>query len=156
MKKITLIIGSLTDEEYRPYIENKEILIIKDIEFGLSPSQQKDKLYSLLGFCKKQKQKVVITTQSPYILNALTLAIKAYQVHLPLVIIDQWKKEYDIVPRNALVNNEDVTIYEKQTNRELKLLPNINGIPSDNNILNNALAESNHLFGELLEIQQKQ
>ncbi len=64
-------------------------------------------------------------------------------------------KLQQIVPLNATVKAGDLVIYElDEEDGSIKKLEAYNGLPSDENELNEMLGESNELFAQLLEIQQ--
>lgn len=114
------------------------------IEGNLSPIQQEIKLYRHLRWVNKKNNLLLFTTHSPYILNALTLAIKAKGI-----------KDQNIVPKESCINIEDVSIYELTEDGSIRKLPTFDGLPSDDNYLNNHLAKSNQLFDQLLELEDK-
>jgi hypothetical protein len=59
-----------------------------------------------------------------------------------------------IVPLQSLVRQEKVAIYEFQESAgTINALDTPNGLPSDENQLNDALGEINKLFAKLLEFQ---
>ncbi|KPA09547.1 hypothetical protein MHK_010251, partial [Candidatus Magnetomorum sp. HK-1] len=60
-----------------------------------------------------------------------------------------------IVPLNSTVNDSVVSIYQLDDFGGIKKLPDYKGLPSDENYLNNFLAESNDLFINLMEIEEK-
>lgn len=80
---------TLTDEQRRIALSavssqfNKTafINIVEEPEQNLFPVSQRNMLYSLLEFNNySAENKLVITTHSPYIINDLSLAVKAKQV----------------------------------------------------------------------------
>lgn len=52
------------------------------------------------------------------------------------------------------MNGAQVVVYEISEQGEVHRLPTYDNMPSDNNFLNNYLAETNDLFNELLEIEE--
>jgi hypothetical protein len=104
--------------------------------------------------------KLIITTHSPYLINYLTIAIKAKQV---LDSLSGDKKDAlssgiaNLISPDSCTNADGVLIYEMEEKTGiLKLLPKYNGIiPSDNNFLNDMLAETNNLFAALQEIEEE-
>ena len=102
---------------------------------------------------------LVITTHSPYVLNYLTLAIKAGA--LKDNIRKSSKKETllemlgSVVPRSSTLKSRDVSIYELSADGEISPLNFIDDIPSDYNVLNTALSTTNDLFDKLLEIEDE-
>ena len=62
----------------------------------------------------------------------------------------------EIVPWGSSINANDLVIYElDEQGGSIKRLPVYDGLPSDENKLNYNLEESNELFAQLLEIQQR-
>jgi predicted ATPase len=132
------------------------INIVEEPEQNLFPSSQQKLLYSLLRFNNMNPgNKLIMTTHSPYLINYLTLAVKA-KILLEKTSDDQLISEIDkIVPKGSALSPEDLTIYElDELSGSIKKLETINGLPSDENELNESLQESNELFAKLLEIQQ--
>lgn len=116
----------------------KPLIIIEKIEQNLSPTFQKKVLYKILGYINSNAGSLIITTHSPYILNGLILAIKAYGI------------KQNIIPLESCISEVDVTVYELSERGEIKAVPSYKGLPSDENYLNNLLAETNQLFDDLL------
>ncbi len=136
------------------------INIVEEPEQNLFPTSQWEMLKSLLEFNKMNDgNKLIMTTHSPYIINYLSIAIQgAY-------LIDEIKKSAHstvleeklnkIIPKDALVLNKDVVIYQlNEANGTISRLPDPNGIPTDNNYLNQSLRHGNEMFDSLLEIEQ--
>ena len=143
---LTVLIGSSANASLEDVSEiDNEIFIYRNFERAKNPEEQIEKLYSLLKNIGQTK-KTIITTHSPYVLNALTLAIKAN------VLKEKGLKNFsNIVPYESCISSKDVIIFE--INKEVELLSKTNGIPSDDNYLNNLLQKSNGLFDELLSLQ---
>jgi predicted ATPase len=159
---------SLTDEQKRIAISalsakfNKTafINIVEEPEQNLFPFSQWKMLQSLLIVNNMApKNKLIITTHSPYLINYLTIAIKAKQVLDNLLDSNRGilsSKIAKLISIDSCINADEVLIYEMEDKTGLiKLLPKYNGIPSDNNFLNNMLAETNDLFAELQEIEEE-
>ncbi len=147
-------------EEAKKFNKTAFINIVEEPEQNLFPSSQKEMLYSLLAINNiNAGNKLIMTTHSPYLINYLTLAVKAYS----LIERSMAYKEKDdfktalskVVPFDSVVRPNDLAIYELNENDgTIKLLESYKGLPSDENYLNQGLAESNELFAQLLEIQQ--
>jgi hypothetical protein len=134
------------------------INIVEEPEQNLFPSSQWEIMRSLLSFNNSlDSNKLIITTHSPYLTNGLTIAVKAGILKEKIQDNQELLEELDTVyPTNSTIHPDDIAIYElKEEDGTVKLLANYNGLPSDENFLNNMLEESNDLFAELLEIQQK-
>ncbi len=155
---------NLTDEQKRIALSvlsakfNKTafINIVEEPEQNLFPSSQQNILFSLLEFNNINKgNKLIITTHSPYLINYLSLAVKAN--YLKSRIKDESKKEKlsNIIPIKSTISGDELAIYElNEIDGSIKKLETQNGLPSDENELNERLDESNELFAQLLEIQQ--
>lgn len=156
---------SLTDEQKRIALSvlsskfNKTafINIVEEPEQNLYPLSQQKMLYSLLEFNNMNKgNKLIITTHSPYLINYLTLAVKAHFIKNNLKEAITQESLNKIVPIKATLKGDDLEIYElNEMDGSIKKLETQNGLPSDNNELNKKLEESNELFAQLLEIQQQ-
>lgn len=129
--------------------------IVEEPEQNLYPLSQKQMLFELLKFKnEKKKNGLIITTHSPYIINYLTLAIKAFKV----IAKSSNNKDIisrinSIVPINSSINPDCVNIYELSESGVVNKLSSYQGLPSDENYLNSFLSESNELFVKLLEIE---
>lgn len=161
--------NSLTDEQKRIAISalsskfNKTafINIVEEPEQNLFPSSQSQMLQSLLSINNMTPEnKLIITTHSPYLINYLAIAIKAKQV---LDILSDAKRD-ELCPKidglislDSCIDAASVSIFEMEDKTgRIKLLPKYNDlIPSDDNYLNNLLAETNDMFAELQEIEEK-
>ena len=147
-------------EEAKKFNKTAFINIVEEPEQNLFPSSQREMLNSLLAINNiNSDNKLIMTTHSPYLINYLTLAVKADS------LIDRsmnYKGEGDfktaiskVVPFNSIVRPGDLVVYELNENDgTIKLLESYKGLPSDENYLNQGLSESNELFAQLLEIQQ--
>jgi len=129
--------------------------IVEEPEQNLYPFSQKQMLFELLKFKNvRKKNGLILTTHSPYIINYLTLAIKANELVKKFannkVALD---KINQIVPVESVISSDVVNIYELKENGDVGILPSYNGLPSDENYLNYFLAESNDLFVNLLELE---
>lgn len=155
---------SLSDEQKRIALSvlsakfNKTafINIVEEPEQNLFPVSQQKMLYSLLGFNNMNEgNKLIITTHSPYLINYLTLAVKAHALKNLLTSEEAINKLQQIVPLQSTLYAEDLAIYELQEkDGTIRKLSTYNGLPSDSNELNERLDETNELFAQLLELQQ--
>lgn len=136
------------------------INIVEEPEQNLYPTSQRQMLNSLLEFTNiSPGNKLVMTTHSPYIISYLTLAIKAAS------LLDKIDKSTQseafrerlnhIVPTASCITSDEAAIYELTEDGSIVRLSEYEGIPSDNNFLNQKLAESNELFDALLEIEEE-
>ncbi len=136
------------------------INIVEEPEQNLFPSSQWKMLQSLLAFNNLNAgNQLIMTTHSPYIINFLSIAIQGYslmgKIGKSANRQEAINKLQELVDFAALVPAEKVVVYElDETNGTISELPMTYGIPSDKNYLNNMLAEGNHLFDQLLEIEE--
>lgn len=144
-------------EKIRARYYNKCFInIIEEPEQNLFPTSQRQMLNSLLEFNNMNKgNKLIMTTHSPYLINYLTLAVKADMVSKANLNSDSKNKLNKIVPQYSIVKSNDLVIYELNENDgTIKILPDYRGLPSDENYLNSRLEDSNELFAQLQEIEK--
>jgi len=104
----------------------------------------------------KDYNKLIITTHSPYLINYLTLVVEANGLKDKIKSPDLKSKLKNIVPLDSTIQPDELVIYElDEQDGTIQLLGNYEGLPSDENKLNNALGEGNESFAKLLEIDQK-
>ncbi len=136
-------------------VSNKYLLnVVEEPEQNLFPSSQRNVLNSLLAFAADGGNQLMITTHSPYIINYLSLAIKADSITRKMKDNSLCERLDRIVPLPAQVDGTQVVVYEISDEGKVHRLPTYDNMPSDNNFLNNYLAETNDLFNELLEIEE--
>ena len=136
----------------RRYRYSGLVNIVEEPEENLYPESQKRVLYALLALAMKQPgNELLLTTHSPYMINFLTLAIKAFEV---VSRGGDSGAVGRIVPADALVNGNQVSIYQLEGGRA-SLLETSNGLPSDSNNLNNSLMWANVDFDRLLDIEEE-
>ncbi|MFN8332455.1 MAG: AAA family ATPase [Saprospiraceae bacterium] len=136
------------------------INIVEEPEQNLFPSSQRSLLFELLSHTKKDGNKLIMTTHSPYLINYLTHAVKAYNVlekiHASNNSSELENKLNQIVPLNAALNPNEWVIYElDEYSGSIIHLGNYKGLPEDGNYLNKRMGETNVLFANLLEIEDK-
>ena len=127
------------------------INIVEEPEQNLFPTSQRDMLYSLLKINNEiTANKLIITTHSPYLVNYISVAVEAGNIRNE-VNKEQIRK---IIPLSALIKSNDLAIYElDEKEGTVKLLGDYNGIPSDENMLNLQIDETNNLFADLLDLK---
>lgn len=132
------------------------INIVEEPEQNLFPSSQWQMLQSLLAFNNMNiANKLILTTHSPYLINYLTLAVKADMVKANLNKEDSKKKLAEIVPLESTVKTDDLVIYEMDDESGIvKKLADYKGLPSDENELNSELEDTNESFAQLQEIEK--
>ena len=131
--------------------------IIEEPEQNLFPTSQRSVLFALLNFNNvSEHNSLIITTHSPYVVGNMTLAIKAAELYKKTSNNDIRQKIANIVPETSSINADDVIIYEfDDKTRTVSELKNQNGLPSDNDYLNNALGDTNDLFCDLLDLEEE-
>jgi len=160
--------SNFTDEQIRAALSvlsskfnsSAFINIVEEPEQNLFPGSQRQILNSLLGFVNMNKgNQLILTTHSPYLINYLTLAVKANTVYNKinsnLKNKELLSKINKIVPQNSIIKSNDLTIYELDDSGKISKLKKYEGLPSDENYLNKKLEEDNELFVNLLEIEDK-
>lgn len=159
--------SDLTDEQKRVAISvlsgrfNKTafINIVEEPEQNLFPSSQWDLLKNLLAFNHQGAQnQLVLTTHSPYIVNYLSLAIQGRQLQQRMQDcdrVDLLPALYQLIPESALLVADEVAIYQcDEQEGRISQLGCYEGIPSDQNLLNDWLRMGNSLFDQLLELEE--
>lgn len=134
------------------------INIVEEPEQNLFPTSQWEILKTLLTFNNHYEgNELIITTHSPYIINYLTLSAKAFYVQNQIsqncdnITLE---KLYKIVPKSSMIDGNDLSIYEfNEKNGKIIKLEKFDGLPSDQNYLNEKMGEFNEQFVELLEIE---
>jgi predicted ATPase len=130
--------------------------IVEEPEQNLFPTSQRKMLNSLLEFNNLSTgNKLIMTTHSPYLINYLTLCVKAEMVKSNMNSDDSLNKIAEIVPLESIVKADDLVIYElNEMLGTIKKLEDYKGLPSDDNELNSELEDSNELFAQLQEIEK--
>lgn len=167
---------SVLKSRLRFYFNECFINIVEEPEQNLYPSSQGKVLYELIEcFNKNENNSLLMTTHSPYILSYLTLAAKAAELLKKGVSPSRIDA---IVPSSAAVSGGKIAIYETQDDGTVRRVPPYfdgrdgsvapidytlqadveqpcEGVPSDNNLLNNAMAQGNEDFARLLEMEDE-
>ena len=132
------------------------INIIEEPEQNLFPTSQWEMLKSLLEFNNlNTANKLILTTHSPFLINYLTIAVKGNTLKDKLKTEKQKVNLKSIVPLNATIFPNELAIYEfDEKTGTINKLESFNGLPSDENMLNEKLSEGNEIYAKLLEIQQ--
>lgn len=140
--------------------------IVEEPEQNLFPSSQQSVLHELLKYVNDTEgNKLIMTTHSPYLINYLTLAVKAYNVFKKIDSTENVENYRDkeevimklnkIVPIKSVVSTEDWVIYElNEINGIINKLPDYKGLPEDVNKLNNSITFINNDFDSLREIEK--
>lgn len=137
-------------------VTNKYLLsIVEEPEQNQYPTSQREVLYQLIALHKGENDQLVITTHSPYIINYLALAIKARSISKVYRSAHVLSKLSSIVPPDAMIDGQDVTVFQVNDDGTVSQLPKYDEMPSDDNLLNNLLEESNDMFNQLLDIEEE-
>ena len=128
------------------------INIVEEPEQNLYPESQGKVLFELLECLNtNENNQLIITTHSPYMLSYLTQSAKAAELLQKGVPAEKIEK---IVPVKSTVSGEKISIYETKEDGSIKLLKPYEGLPSDENLLNEALASGNERFASLLDLEE--
>lgn len=129
--------------------------IIEELEQNLFPESQKNILFnSLTRVNNKEKNHLILTTHSPYIIAYLSLAMKADKIKKNLKdesLLDRLNK---IVPLDSTIDSDKTGVYQINKNGEIFSILSKKGLIIDNNYLNNSLELTNELFNQLLDIEE--
>ena len=152
----------LSDEQKRiaisvlPQKFNKTsfVNIVEEPEQNLFPTSQRDMLYSLLKINNEiAANKLIITTHSPYLVNYVSVAVEAGKLKQG-VTAEKEERLNTIVPITSAISADDLAIYQlNEKEGSVELLDSYEGIPSDENFLNNEIGRTNELFADLLDLQ---
>jgi predicted ATPase len=131
------------------------INIVEEPEQNLFPISQRKILYSLLEFNNlNDGNKLIMTTHSPYLLVYITLCIEAHRLKQKANTDELKSKLNFIVPLASTLDGNDVVIYQlDEKNGIISKLKSYEGLPSDDNELNNKLADANVDFSKLLDFE---
>lgn len=138
------------------YLSTCLLNIVEEPEQNLFPETQKQLLYSLLEFNNLLAgNTLLLTSHSPYMISYLTLAVKAS------ILLSRTKNENlrsrieHVVPAKSAIAPDELAIYQfDEVNGTIEMLDPFEGLPSDENLLNQKTGDNNDLFAELLEIEQ--
>jgi predicted ATPase len=135
--------------------------IVEEPEQNLFPASQQTLINELLRIVNQGNghNKLIITTHSPYILSALTIAIQGKYLSAKISENKNSKESLsqlsNVVPPDSCVDIKEVSIYQiDDKTGDIQALSNQSGVPSDDNYLNNLLNEGNVQFDRLLEIEE--
>ena len=127
---------------------------VEEPEQNLYPDAQVRILHFLLSIVNmRSRNKLMLTTHSPYLLNALTLAVKAGQIL-------QSKKTArrdiaKILPVKADVLDDEYAVWQLDDKGIVKKLDDFHGLPMDENFLNTPMGRFNSDFGKLQELEDE-
>lgn len=131
---------------------SKFINIVEEPEQNLFPTAQRNILYDLfVAYNEREKNQLVITTHSPYMIDYTSLAVKAGAIRSKDDEVEKLLTK--IVPPQARLDGDDVCVYQIRDGR-ISPLEKYDNMPSDENFLNKELSDINELFGQLLELEE--
>lgn len=144
----------LIEQKLRTINYTSFVNIVEEPEQNLFPTSQKNILFALFkNTNKNENNKLILTTHSPYVINYLTLAIKAFSLKNKLSE-EQIKQLNTIVPIHAAMDSNRVAVYQINNEGSVEELENYKGLPSDENYLNVLLGDFNDDFVELLKLEE--
>ena len=145
----------LLDEKLKKFIPSFFINIVEEPEQNLFPTSQQKVINRLLEYNNAlDRNKLIITTHSPYIIGYMTLAVKAMDLYKKAKKEDVKALINAIVPQKSAISHEDLVIYElDEKDGSIHKLDTYKGIPSSKNYLNSELSEKNELYAQLLDIE---
>jgi hypothetical protein len=164
--KTGFLLEDLSDEEVEKrewiieskYTNSVFTNIVEEPEQNLFPTSQKKILDSLLEFNNMLTgNQLIMTTHSPYLVNYLTMAIKAFKVRESYRSKD---KNFDaelkeIVPIESLVDENEWAIYQlDEVKGSIDLLPHYKHLPEDDNLLNLLVRKINVSYDSLRQIEK--
>lgn len=130
--------------------------VVEEIEQNLFPASQMHVLFDLLKINNAlPSNQLVLTTHSPYILNYLSLAVKAGNMSSSVAEKAGLDEIANIVPEDVQITTKDIVIYEISDSGKIYMVGNQYGIPDDNNFLNNALGDANDMYDRLMDIEDR-
>lgn len=142
-----------TNDVLLSIINSRFINIVEEPEQNLYPESQGNVLFELLECMNTNAHnQLMITTHSPYMLSYLTQSAKAAELLEKGVPADLVEK---IVPIKSAVSGSEISIYETKEDGSIHLLNPYENLPSDENLLNKALADGNERFSQLLDLEEE-
>lgn len=154
-KNLTEALRRILIERINKRYKNECFLnIVEEPEQNLFPLSQRDVLHKLLTvFNANDFNGLIITTHSPYIIDELSLAVKAGAVLKKGAGQNIDEAIERVLPITSCLDADQLAVYEIKDDGCVVELPNYDGLPSDDNFLNASLMESNERFNQLLEIE---
>lgn len=118
------------------YRYSRFVNVVEEMELNLYPDSQRAMLYELIAYNNKlDGNRLLLTTHSPYVVDHLTLAIKAGQVaDRTKGDADLTAKIYDIIPQKSLVDAGEWVVYQVGAG-SVQELEQYDNMPSDENFL---------------------
>jgi len=164
LNKVNLIIGegNLINAYYEIDIkqideeQNAYVLSYLFPEYELNPKQQREKINNIIKNLNENTliTNIVIFTHSPYIINWSSCLVKAGNLYDKYENTKYTNLISEIAERNISIRNKGLTVFELTEENKLIKYDDFNGLPPDEDYLNNELELTNDMFSDLLEIQQ--
>lgn len=98
-------ISNLEENISHPHYSN---IILEEPELNLFPETQKDLMYDMLAMINNNRDRMIITTHSPYLLYALNNCMLGYLVHDHIPIEET---ELQFV-QDSMIDPKDVSVWE--------------------------------------------
>lgn len=137
----------------KPFFNSCFVNIVEEPEQNLYPESQSKVLYELMECMNvTENNSLFFTTHSPYMLSFLTLTAKADNLLKRGVPED---KIEPIVPVKAAVSGKKISVYETFEDGSIRKLEPYDEFPSDDNLLNKAMAQGNEVFAQLIDLEQE-
>lgn len=125
-------------------------------ESEFSPEKQRDFINNIIGLVNHNfYDSVIFYTNSPYIINWLGCLVKAGNLYDKYENIIFENKISDIIEKKYSIRNKSLSVFELSKDLTITKYENENGIPPDEDYLNEQLAYTNDLFSDLLDVQQE-
>lgn len=133
---------------------NKRLIsIIEEPEQNLFPDSQEKILYELIRLSAQENHQLLLTTHSPYFINYLSLAIKAYDVSKLELKKEDRQRLCDIVPEQSHIDGAKVSVFQLDLDGHITELQKYDNMPSDENKLNQFMMDANTKFSHMIDIQ---
>ena len=154
-KNLTETLRRILIERINKRYKNECFLnIVEEPEQNLFPMSQRDILHRILTvYNASSLNGLIITTHSPYIIDELSIAVKAGLVLKKAAGQNIENAVQEVIPITSCLTPEQLSVYEIKDDGCVVELPKYGGLPSDDNYLNISLMESNERFNQLLEIE---
>ncbi len=140
------------------YKRSAFVNVVEEPEQNLYPSSQRSVVQALLEYNRRLEGNcLVLTSHSPYILNYLSLAVKAGKLWGKIGgQVEQGRALERLgFPKVASLQPDELAIYQlSAASGKIQKLADYEGIPSDDNDLNILLDEINILYDELLDFEE--
>lgn len=127
--------------------------IVEEPEQNLYPATQCELVSRLLSIANARTgNSLILTTHSPYVHNHLILVAQAAAVLAKMGKDGRAaRKLARIIPADACIHGDAISIYELQDGGSIRRLEPIDGLPTDDNPMNRQLALFNSKFADILE-----